>query len=146
MCRIFAAVMTFLTFGIFVSSASANPHPEIEVLTTGLSASTAAHRWAKLLSEVGFDNVRIRGGRDGDQPQITQTGTAKNPSYQVVGVLGADDKLSLKGGKFGIGDRAKLTQFLEKLGEATDPAAGEKRRAFGLRTSSSRSCSPDCKL
>ena len=78
--------------------------------------NTSAAAWSQLLSQVGFSNVRIKGG-NGESPSLQTAGTEATPTYRVVGVLTSSNQLHLPKGRFGMNDRAALAQWLEKLRE-----------------------------
>jgi hypothetical protein len=111
---------------------AAQPRIEMEVCTAEGFSLTGARDWSKMLSELGLASVRIRGARADDAPAINKLGNDDAPTYHVVGILAADGKLSLPKGKFALSDKARLTQWLDKLRSDGIEAIAVKPAAFGL--------------
>jgi hypothetical protein len=76
--------------------------------------------------------VRVRGARPGDRLLIERRGSDAAPTYHVVGVLTASNKLRLPGVTFGIGDKSRIAAWVEKLKAGGEEALTAKPTAFGL--------------
>ena len=74
-----------------VATATAAP-VELELVTERGVQITAPQEWLQLLAGIGIDQVRIRGGQPGDEPQIVNP-VSSGGSYHVVGVLTSRDQL-----------------------------------------------------
>jgi hypothetical protein len=127
--RLFTGTVLVLFVTGFVRAA---PLIELEIATERGVQITAPHEWLQLLAAIGVDNVRIRGIKPGDGPQVTDRGTAERPSYHVVGVITARDQLRLPGGTFSRADRGRLKDYFEQLAADGAEALTAPRGLFGL--------------
>jgi hypothetical protein len=114
------------------SAIRAEPRVDFEVATQEGLAIDGAQRWQKLLVSVGVDGVRIRGMNADDQPKIFERGTKDRPSYQVVGILTAREKLVVPGATFTSRDIAGLRKYLAALRLDGEAGVTERKGAFGL--------------
>ncbi len=112
--------------------AADKPRVSLELLTRGNLPLTAQQQWYKALSELGISGLRIHAAGPGDEMAIEERGRKGSGDYQVVGILASDNKLYLPGGKFAIGDTAKLRKWLDNLGSDGPSGVAEPRSAFGL--------------
>lgn len=112
--------------------AAAKPRVEMELATEPGFPITGAQKWVKLLGGLGLDGVRIRSRTAGDAPKNTQRGTDASPSYHVLGILTAGDRLQLEGATFTSRDVGRIQQYLEKLRSTGSAAPGAKPGPFGL--------------
>lgn len=119
----------------FVTATRAAVPVDLEIVTQRGVQITAPHEWLQLLAEMGLQNVRIRGGQSHEEPTISNSGTAEQPRYRVVGVLTARDQLRLPGGTFSRGDRARLKDYLDRLVADGAEALTAPRGMFGLTES-----------
>lgn len=87
----------------------------LELVTERGVQITAPQAWLQLLGEMEIRNVRIRGARPGDKPQLETLDNRGKPIYQVTGVLTSRDEIALPGGRFGKRDRAKLRDYFDRL-------------------------------
>jgi hypothetical protein len=99
----------------FAAASRAAPRIDLELATERGVQITAPHEWLQLLAAIGIENVRIRGMKPGDEPQVDNRGTEAEPSYHVVGILTARDQLRFPGGTFSRADRARLKDYFERL-------------------------------
>ena len=105
---------------------------EMELVMEPGFPTDQARKWVTLLEKAGVSGVRIRSGNVGDRAQVEPTGTARNPSYKVSGILTLDEKLLLPGGKFTAGDAAGIARWLARLKEGGTEGLSAKPGAFGL--------------
>jgi hypothetical protein len=115
-----------------VSALAAEPRVHLEVVLESGFIPTDAARWSEMLDQAGFSSVRIRSGKDFESPAIEASGTGGAKSYRVVGLLNANNQLTLTKGRFGLGDRAKIEEWLRKLRESGEEGVTVKPAAFGL--------------
>jgi hypothetical protein len=113
-------------------ASAAGPPIELELVTEHGVQITAPQQWLQLLAGIGIEHVQIRGGRQGDEPKVTNRGSAKAASYQVVGVLTSRDQLRLPGGTFSKADRAKLKDYFAQLGADGADSVTAPHIRFGL--------------
>jgi hypothetical protein len=125
----------FLTMVVSPWAASlataAEPRVDLEVATDPSSLNTDMRAWSEMLSQAGFSTVRLRSG-GGEMPAIQAAGAGAAASYRVIGVLTEANQLALPKGRFALGDRAKVEQWLRKLREGGEEAITVKPSAFGL--------------
>lgn len=125
-----------LTTLAFVSAAAslvqAAPTIELEIATEQGVQITAPQEWLQLLTQIGISNVRIRGARPGDKPQLTNAGTDDRPRYHALGVLSSRGELRLPGGTFRAGDRRALADYFRRLADDGIKAMTAPRGRFGL--------------
>lgn len=93
---------------------------------------TAPQRWLQRLAEAGVTNVRIRGASRGDQTGIEERETRLGKSYRVTGVLTTRERLRVPGAEFGMGDLAKLRDYLDRVLADGAEAVTAPRGNFGL--------------
>jgi hypothetical protein len=110
---------------------AAAPRVDLEVALDDTALTTQARTWSDLLAQAGFSSVRIRSANN-DSPSLQMTGTPSSPAYRVVGVLNDQNQLVLPKGRFGLSDRGKIEQWLQKLREGGEEALSVKPVAFGL--------------
>ncbi len=111
---------------------AAAPRVELELATERGVQITAPQQWLQLLASIGIENVRIRGATKGDVPAATNRGTTQAPSYHVVGILTADNRLRLAGGTFGQGDRERIKDYFDRLAADGAESMTAVRGMFGL--------------
>jgi len=104
---------------------------DIEVAAESGSPFGAMQEWGKLLNGMDLARVRLRGANGGDEPSVNSTGEGENQRFKLVGILNRRDELELPGGKFGVGDRAKLKAYFESLPERA-ANQGVERGIFNL--------------
>jgi len=109
----------------------AEPRVELEVILEGGAIPTDAAQWSKMLDEAGFSSVRLRSGKASESPSL-QSGSGGTKSYRVVGLLNANNQLVLPKGRFGLGDRARIEEWLRKLRDSGEEGILVKPTAFGL--------------
>lgn len=105
---------------------------ELELATERGVQITAPHEWLQLLTELGINNVRIRGARPGERPKLTNVGTADRPRYHALALLTAREELLLPGGTFRAGDRRALADYFRRLADDGVEAMTAPRGRFGL--------------
>ena len=110
----------------------ADPRVEIELVMEPGFPTDQARKWIALLEKAGARGIRVRGGNVGDRVQVEPTGTARNPSYKVTGILTLDEKLLLPGGKYTASDAAGVSRWLARLKEGGTEGLSAKPGAFGL--------------
>lgn len=112
--------------------AGAAPRVTFELVTEAGFPFGGEQRWVNVLKDLDQSGIRIRTGRVGDKTGVTNRGTAATPSYHVVGILSAANKLELTGAVFSLTDGAKIAQWFEKLREGGVAGLTAQRAAFGL--------------
>jgi hypothetical protein len=133
MARILFTAAFTVTLGVLADgNFAAEPRVSLEIATEPGFVPTEARAWSEMLSQAGFANVRIRGGRADDRPGIETRGTDAAPSYYVLGVLTSDNKLALPKARFGLADRAKIEQWLANVRASGVEGIAVKPAAFGL--------------
>jgi hypothetical protein len=111
---------------------AAGPPIELELVTERGLQTTAPQEWLQLLAGIGIEYVQIRGAGQGDEPKVTNRGSGRTASYQVVGVLTSRNQLRLPGGTFTKADRAKLKDYFAQLGADGADAVTAPHIRFGL--------------
>jgi hypothetical protein len=117
---------------VWAAVGAAAPPVDLELVTERGVQITAPQQWLQLLAGIGVENVRIRGAKPGDVPQVSNTGTAARPSYEVVGVISARDQLQLPGGTFSRADRGRIKDYFDRLVADGAEALTAPRGMFGL--------------
>jgi len=105
---------------------------EFELVTEDGFALDGAREWLSALEGIELANVRIRGAKTGDAPAIERRGSEASPTYHVIGVLTAGNKLRVPGASFGLGDKGRIAAWVGKLKEGGEEALTTKPSAFGL--------------
>jgi hypothetical protein len=121
-----------ILFAIVGVARAASPPIELELVTERGLQITAPQEWLQLLAGIGIEHVEIRGGGEGDQPQITNHGSGRTATYQVVGVLTSKGQLRLPGGIFTKADRVRLKDYFAQLGADGADAVSAPHIRFGL--------------
>jgi hypothetical protein len=93
---------------------------------------TAPQEWLQLLAGIGIDHVRVRGGEGGDEVKVVNSGSARAPSYHVVGILNSQNQLHLPGGTFTKADRVRLKDYFAQLSADGADSVSAPRLRFGL--------------
>ncbi|HTU25847.1 MAG TPA: hypothetical protein VMF30_10640, partial [Pirellulales bacterium] len=96
----------------------------------GIGSET--QRWYQLFTDLGVENLRIRGVEAGDEIGIEDRGKPEAPSYKVTGRITANNTLMLPGGKFSARDSVRLKQWLKTLSEQGIDGVTGKPALFGL--------------
>jgi hypothetical protein len=104
---------------------------ELEVFVDHRAPVEAGQEWSKQLRQLPIARFRIATARGAEKAHVTQSEAANVKSFFVVGTIGADNRLTLPGQTFRIGEKAKLTEWLTKL-TTRDAAHNDQRLAFGL--------------
>jgi hypothetical protein len=120
------------TWGRGGETLAAEGRIELELVTVGDFPFEQTRDWSMMLQKLNVDGVRIRAGTDDDRPEIENVGSEKSPVYKVKGLLTPGGNLILPSGKFKLGDRAALGQWMEKLKSGGTDALTSKPGAFGL--------------
>ena len=121
-----------ILFAIAGLASAAGPPIELELVTERGVQITAPQEWLQLLTGIGIEHVQIRGGGEGDQPKVTNRGSGRTASYQVVGVLTSRGQLRLPGGTFTKTDRTRLKDYFAQLGADGADAVTAPHIRFGL--------------
>jgi len=124
--------LALLAASVLTVETLAAPRVEMELATESGFSITGRQRWLKFLSELGVDNIRIRSGREGEKPEIIERGTKSNPSFKLIGILTARDRLVLKGGTFARSDAGRLRAYLENLRADGTEGVTQDKVGFGL--------------
>jgi hypothetical protein len=116
---------------------AAEPHARsarisIELFTDQSFGVDAAQRWYQVFTELGVDNLRIRGGEAGDEIGIQKGGKPNSPAFQVTGRITAANVVELPGGKFSLRDATGLKLWLKNLAEQGIDGVTGKPARFGL--------------
>ena len=64
-----------------------------------------------------FRAANSQPGQAGEEMEISESGSKGSRQYRVVGILAADNRLYLPGGKFSVSDTARLRKWLDNLGD-----------------------------
>lgn len=123
--------VVLLSLPDFSSAVAATPRVSFELVTEDGFSLTANQEWLDLVKGIS-DGVRIRSAQRSDRPDISNVGSDESPSYRVVGVLTAQGRLMVPGGKFALGDRAKLARWIAKLRADGPESLTTPTGAFGL--------------
>lgn len=116
-----------------VAAASwAAPPIDVELASERGVQATAPREWLQLFAEIGVTNVRIRGANRTDKPAIDNRGTADEPRYHVLGVIGGNNELHLPDGTFQPTDRRKLEDYFARLSADGAESLTAPRGRFGL--------------
>jgi hypothetical protein len=121
-----------ILFAIAGLASAAGPPIELELVTERGVQITAPQEWLQLLTGIGIEHVQIRGGGEGDQPKVTNRGSGRTASYQVIGVLTSRGQLRLPGGTFTKADRSRLKDYFAQLGADGADAVTAPHIRFGL--------------
>lgn len=114
------------------STACAEPQVEFELCTAPGFPPAAAQEWLRALSGLNLDGLRIRAAQGAEKVRIETTGEGRFARHKVTGILVGRDELRLPGGAFTMSDKAKLSQWLEKLKVGGGESVTAKTAAFGL--------------
>lgn len=128
--HLFVSVAWLIAISPFATAAA--PPVELEIVTDRGVQITAPQEWLQLLAGIGIDNVRVRGGQGGDEIKIRNRGTARAPSYHVVGILNSQNQLRLPGGTFSKSDRVRLKDYFARLSADGADAVSAPHLRFGL--------------
>lgn len=114
--------------------ARAAPRIEFELAADATSQITGQQSWYKVLTELKVDDLRIREPMASDKIEFETRGTKKRPIYKVKGALSGRNELIVPGAKFTLKDRARLTDWIERL-RKDGPAAFDDTPdlPFGLK-------------
>jgi hypothetical protein len=126
----------FITFAICILSLNillaAPPRVDLELIMAEGTGAEDTREWIDMLKDLGFSNLRMRGGRSGDTAEIRQLGTDKNPAYSVTGLVTGGQVLRLPGGNFRLGDKTGVRAWKERLQAGGQEEIQEDKGAFGL--------------
>jgi hypothetical protein len=120
-----------LCVGLVAQSAMAAGRVEL-VLIGDNQLGAEFHRWIRVLSQAGVENVRMHSGDASQQPRIEVQGTADRPVYVVTGLLTSRSELVLPGARFSLADSARIAHWMSDLAANGPPERREPRGAFGL--------------
>jgi len=104
----------------------------IELFTDQGFGVDAAQRWYQVFTELGVDNLRIRGAEPGDEIGIHEVPKRDAPTYQVTGRITASNALELPGGKFTLRDSSRLKVWLKNLADQGIDGVTGKPARFGF--------------
>lgn len=108
------------------------PRIQLEVAVDPRLPPLTHHDWAKALSEVGVENLRVRTAYPNDTPNIQEIPSESVPTYQVLGVVNAQNELLLPDARFTIRQIDRLKQWINDLRHQGPPQSRPKQVAFGL--------------
>ncbi len=114
------------------NGAAAAPTIELEIVTESGLQITAPQQWLQLLTQLGIENVQIRGQRPGDAPAVVNRGSAERPQYHVVGVLTSRERLQLPGESFTRSDSNRLKDYFARLSADGNERLTAPQGLFGL--------------
>ncbi len=128
--------------GVMLAAAVAWPlqaagRVQLELIGEARGSSLAFQEWARVLSQAGIRNVRIRSGRATDRVGLEVRGTDENPLYVVTGIVKSRDELLLPAGRFTRRDVGRLARWLEDLAQHVVHMVNE---TYGLDVFSSVPC------
>jgi hypothetical protein len=128
--RLFVSFALLIAISPFATAAA--PPVSLEIVTDRGVQITAPQEWLQLLAGIGIEHVRVRGGHGGDEIKVTNRGTARAPSYHVVGILNSQNQLRLPGGTFSKADRVRLKDYFAELSADGADAVTAPQLRFGL--------------
>lgn len=105
---------------------------DIELVTTPGFPLAGQQSWLEVFRSIPHGALRIRTGRGGERPAVSNRGTAESPRYHVVGILTGRDELELPGARFRRNDRIEIARWFERLEREGIDTPGQPRLAFGL--------------
>ncbi len=135
MFRIATIGIAFATLSLFLSpmALAAEPRIEMELAFDRGLPLTAPQKWSRVLAEAGITRVKLRAGRGGEVASIDTIGSGTSISYRVYGILITGNQLILPGGRFRLGDREKIEQWVERLRQdGPELLTARERPPFGL--------------
>lgn len=115
-----------------IAAAAAEPRVELEVVLESGFIPTDAPKWSEMLDRAGFSSVRIRSGKNNESPSIEASGAGGTKAYRVVGILNANNQLTVTKGRFGLSDQGRIEEWLRKLRTDGEEGVTIKPAAFGL--------------
>lgn len=131
MFRLLLVVCCGLSWGQLCRLAAAEPAVEVELYTEPGFRADQSRVWFALFDELKVGTIRIREGKQGDAAKIETVGEPPRV-YRVSGILTRANVLKFPGGSFGLGDKAKIGQWLAKLKEGGEEGLFEKPGPLGL--------------
>ncbi len=120
---------------VAVVSASAAPRVELHLVTDEGFPITGQQQWLAMLSELEFGGLRISKATGSEKVEVVREGSDASPVYRVTGFLTRANQLILPGGRFGLRDKAAISEWKGRL--ARGGAGGLEPKveaAFGLST------------
>lgn len=130
--RASTAVFAFVLPALIPACVQAEGRVELEVIMESRFPTTPPQRWAAMLDQAGFSNIRIRSARPGETGGVEKRGTDQSPVYHVTAVLTDRDQLQVPGATFRITDRGLISNWVEKLEGDGVEGLTAKTGAFGL--------------
>jgi hypothetical protein len=129
---IFRSLIPALLFVVgSAAAASAEPSVALEVVMDKGAGITAPQQWMAALKDLGFSNIRVRQGELGDRPEVKTLSEGPNASYRVVAVVNGNS-LYFSNARFGMGDKAGISNWLAKLKGGGQEGLNARPAAFGL--------------
>lgn len=119
------------TLALLAASVRAAEPIEIEVAAVPGAPMQELQTWARVLGRMDLARVTLRAARGNEQPEVTTSEYGGVTRYKVRALLSRNNELVLPGGRFSLGDSAKLSQHLHDLPDSLDEASIERGR-FGL--------------
>lgn len=114
-----------------VTPLAALPPVRLELAARKGVPLTGQQRWLTTLRGLS-DSLRIRKARNGDKPEIRDTGTRFAPSYLVIGILSDRNSLLLPGASFRTTDRTEIVRWINRLRSDGIDAVAAPKGQFGL--------------
>ena len=103
------------------------------VLITESGAGQQVQEWYQLLTDLKVDSLQIRGNSGNDKVDVVKSGTGAAAGYRVTGMLTGRNEIVLPGGRYRLGDRARISEWLKTLQtEGADRALGAPRPPFNI--------------
>lgn len=135
LCYTFGMRLICIAIGValaLATLASAAGRVELEIVTERGVQITAPQEWLQRLANAGITNVRLRGGRPGDEPRIESIGSEDRPVYLVTGLLLGRDEIVLPGGRFNARQTDKLRDYLDRVAADGPEAITAAKGRFDL--------------
>jgi hypothetical protein len=101
----------------------------LEVAQAERGSVDAPQRWLEELRQIPFASVRMRAARPNEAPQMDSDSRSGQSTLRVTAVLTARNELHVPGGRFRLGQRDRMLQWIEQLPIGEKSAAPA---AFGL--------------
>lgn len=111
---------------------AAEPRISFELLLEDPYAREAADQWHGLITAMPRCSARVRGGRDGDETGIRESGEGNLKSFRVTGIITKANRLALPGGTFSLRDRDKIKVWIDRLRSGGEEGLRAPQLAFGL--------------
>lgn len=132
--------LSTLALSVALAAVASADSYTLTLLTEPGAGITASQEWSRRLAHAGIANVRIRGARHGERPDIQASDLNGGTHYRVIGVLAGGDALLLPGAKFSARDTAQLEDYLQQVVAEGAASVTASRGAYGLTKQQFEDC------